>query len=285
MNDFRRQKDIYDPHMIEDEGFHTTGYPDRLNVEFAYVDGEIRNTEGVQADSLFPMFDYEKGGADFLFMPLHFRNQTVGCFVIRNAVYLMEKQFLFQIVNTLTSAMENLHKKETLEYMNQMLSELYVRDTMTGMYNRLGYQTYACRLFDQKKRERENLLILFVDMDRLKYINDNYGHEHGDFAIKTISGAILHHCPKGAVPVRTGGDEFLVVLRLIGQAQAELLVREIRSEIADVAEREKLPYPLTISVGIVCTDMDTDRTLDDYIREADEIMYAEKVAKKADRRD
>ena len=76
----------------------------------------------------------------------------MGYFVIRNAVYLMEKQYLFQIINVLTSAMENLHKKERLAYLNQVLSELYVKDAMTGMYNRLGYQKLACRMFEKKKQ-------------------------------------------------------------------------------------------------------------------------------------
>ena len=49
---------------------------------------------------------------------------------------------------------------------------------MTGMYNRLGYQKLACKLFDEKKKQNENLSIIFIDMDRLKYINDQFGHIH-----------------------------------------------------------------------------------------------------------
>lgn len=115
-----------------------------------------------------------------LFMPIHFRSRTVGFFVIRNAVYLMEKQYLFRVLNVLISAMENLHEKEKLEYMNHALTELSVRDTMTGLYNRLGYQQIACRYFEEKKKKEENLLIMFADMDKLKHINDHYGHEYGD---------------------------------------------------------------------------------------------------------
>ena len=75
-------------------------------------------------------------------------------FVIRNAVYLMEKQYLFRVLNVLISAMENLHEKEKLEYMNHALTELSVRDTMTGLYNRLGYQQIACRYFEEKKKKK-----------------------------------------------------------------------------------------------------------------------------------
>lgn len=285
MNDFRRQADYYDRHLIEDEEFHIHGYPRQMVVEFSYENGVNKTGEMQKIDSLFPMFDYEKGGTDFLFMPLHFRNRTVGYFVIRNAVYLMEKQYLFKVLNALTSAMENLHKKEKLEYMNQVLSELYVKDSMTGMYNRLGYQKLACRMFQEKKKQNENLLIMFLDMDRLKYINDHFGHEYGDFAIKTIGKAILNHCPAGSIPVRTGGDEFLVVQQMIDEQEAADMIQKIREEIRGKAAEMKFPFELTVSIGYIITDMNEDKTLDDYIREADEIMYEEKAAKKVNRRD
>ena len=82
-----------------------------------------------------------------MFLPMHFRNRTGGYFVIENAVYLMEKQYLFQVIKTLTNAMENLHKKEKLEHMNQILSDLYVRDSVTGLYNRMGYQKLSISYF------------------------------------------------------------------------------------------------------------------------------------------
>ena len=179
MNDFRELSDYYDRHLIEDEEFCVHGYPEKMQMEFAYEDGVVKESEETVVEGIFPTFDYAEGGKDFLFLPLHFREHTVGYFVIRNAVYLMEKQYLFQIINVLTSAMENLHKKERLAYLNQVLSELYVKDAMTGMYNRLGYQKLACRMFEKKKQTGENLSIIFMDMDRLKSINDEFGHIYG----------------------------------------------------------------------------------------------------------
>ena len=195
----------------------------------------------------------------------------------------MEKQYLFQVINVLTSAMENLHKKERLAYLNQVLSELYVKDAMTGMYNRLGYQKLACRMFEKKKLTGENLSIIFMDMDRLKSINDEFGHIHGDWAIKTIASAILKYIPEGAVAVRSGGDEFLVVLEQTADAEIGKIIGEIRKEIWKRSAEMKLPFPLTVSAGCVHTDMTTGRDLDDYVREADAIMYEEKTAKKANR--
>lgn len=107
-----REEDFYFQHLIDDENFHVYGYPKQMNVEFAYEGGKDRSYKGQKIDSLFPFFGCEKKGMDFLFMPLHFRKRTIGYFVIRNALYLMEKQYLFKVVNILTSAMENLYEKE-----------------------------------------------------------------------------------------------------------------------------------------------------------------------------
>lgn len=282
INDFKKKKDLYDFHIMQDEEFHIHGYPHCMNVEFAYEEGRILPV-GKQIESLFPMFDCRRGGTDILFMPIHFRSRTVGFFAIRNAVYLMEKQYLFKVLNVLTSAMENLHEKEKLEYMNHALTELSVRDTMTGLYNRLGYQQIAGYVFEEKKKNAEDLSIMFADMDKLKYINDNYGHEYGDKAIKVISGAILDNIPKSSIPVRMGGDEFLIVNRRLPEQEAAELIDRIQEDIRRRAAKQELPFEVSFSIGCIDTDMTTDRSMDDYIKQADEIMYAHKVMKKAKR--
>ena len=138
-------------------------------------------------------------------------------------------------------------------------------------------------MFEKKKLTGENLSIIFMDMDRLKSINDEFGHIHGDWAIKTIASAILKYIPEGAVAVRSGGDEFLVVLEQTADAEIGKIIGEIRKEIWKRSAEMKLPFPLTVSAGCVHTDMTTGRDLDDYVREADAIMYEEKTAKKANR--
>lgn len=283
MNDFRRRKNYYSRHLIDDESFHIHGYPKSMNVEFAYENGMNLSYEGQKIDSLFPAFDYDKGGMDFLFMPLHFRNRTVGFFVIRNAIYLMEKQYLFKVVNALSSAMENLHEKEKLEYMNQVLSDMSIKDSMTGLYNRLGYQQLACSLFEKKRKQKENLLIIFVDMDRLKHINDKYGHEYGDMAIMIIAKAIMKYSSEDAIPIRMGGDEFLIIENMLSDEEIKRNIFDMREEVRSVAVKKKLPFGLSFSIGCIMTDMNLDKDLDDYIREADETMYKEKQIKKVNR--
>ena len=283
INDYKRNPDYVDSNLPGDDGFMVCGYPEHMVVELAYEDGKISEGKAQKIEGIFPMFDYPERGSDFLFLPLHFRERTVGYFVIRNAVYLMEKQYLFQVLRVLTSAMENLHKKEKLEYLNKELSELYVRDAMTGLYNRMGYQRLGYKLFEEKKQDKEDFAILFMDMDRLKYINDHFGHECGDAAIKVIARAILKNVSKEDIPVRNGGDEFVVFLRKAQKKEVDEIAARIVADIGIQTRNEQLPFDVSVSVGSIYTDISTEKTLDDYIREADEVMYKNKVNKNAQR--
>jgi len=285
INAFKNHPELYlNQQLMDDEGFCTIGYPDTMQVSFAYEDGRVIDMEDMPIQNIFPMFDYKEGGKNFLFLPLHFRSKTVGYFVIRNAVYLMEKQYLFQVIKTLTTAIENLHKKEKLEYMNQMLSELYVKDAMTGMYNRFGYQNLAVEYFKRMHANKKSILIMFIDLDRLKYINDNFGHEWGDFAIVKTAKTIMKFCDKEGIPARTGGDEFVLVQRSIEQEKIEEMIQNIRQELTDISREEKAPFGLSISVGVTVTSPEGEKSLEDYVREADEMMYREKTAKKMERK-
>ena len=93
----------------------------------------------------------------------------------------------------------------------------------------------------------------------------------------------MEHCEKCDIPVRNGGDEFIIVRENVNQKEYEDMISSMREKVTLKAKQQKLPFDLTFSVGAVHTDMTCDKTLDDYIRIADEAMYEEKTRKKANR--
>ena len=263
--------------------FHVSGYPEKMQKIFlGPEDGKVR-IETKDRKELFSTLESDKGGREYLFLPFHFSQYTVGYIVIVNSAYLMEKRYLDKLLSTIMTSMENFYRNKRLECINRGLEEISMRDAMTGLYNRLGYQNQACRIFWEKKEKNQNLTILFIDMDRLKYMNDTFGHECGDLAIKITSEAILRYRPEEAVAIRMGGDEFLVVLPWMEREEVAKLVSRIREEISMQARLMELPCELSISAGSIDTDMSSSKELDDYVREADEIMYREKSARKKQR--
>lgn len=269
--------------FFEEEDFHVEGYPKCMQVKFAYKNGKMLDTDQMEIEGIFPFFEPQKGGTDFLFLPMHFRNRTVGYFVIENAVYLMEKQYLFQVIKTLTNAMENLHKKEKLEHMNQILSDLYVRDSVTGLYNRMGYQKLSISYFTIMREKKMPVLVMFIDLDRLKYINDTFGHEYGDFAIVSIAKAMLKHCDADAIAARTGGDEFIVLEGAKDEESGRVLAQKIRTELSKTQRAMQLPFDLSASIGAVVAHPGEENVLESYVKRAEMLMYEEKAEKKVSR--
>ena len=117
---------------------------------------------------------------------------------------------------------------------------------------------------------------MFIDMDRLKYINDQYGHEYGDIAIKIVADTILNHCHENSIPIRMGGDEFLIIEQIRSDEEIRKKIANMKKEMEHFAKEKELPFCLSFSIGCLITDMNQDKELEDYIREADKVMYKEK---------
>ncbi|MBO6114894.1 MAG: GGDEF domain-containing protein [Lachnospiraceae bacterium] len=268
-----------------DAEFKVNGYPDEMMLALAYGDDKVQGVEGDKRmiKGLFPLFDSEEKGQNYLFLPLHFRDKCIGYFAIKNAIYLMEQQFLFAIINSLTSGMEQLFFRSKLAYLNSALSVLYNHDSMTGLYNRLGYTEYAEEFYRKLKENGESIVVIYIDLDKLKNINDDFGHEVGDYAIKTIARLSIEVAAEGGLCFRLGGDEFLVLDKYISKEDTEKKLLLLDKRLKETSKEEKLPVMLSASTGYAVGKADEDYTLDMLVQKADDIMYQSKVARHMNR--
>jgi diguanylate cyclase (GGDEF)-like protein len=277
--------------MIEHEKereYRIHGYPDTMQILLASGGAQVQMQMKKEfcTKQLIPgqgEDNREKGGSIYLFSPLHFRDREVGYVVIKNCEYLLCNQMLFEMLEAFQETMENVYQRRILRKMNQELSSLYICDSLTGLYNRMAYSRLAEPLFAKCMDQGKSLLILFADLDRLKYINDTYGHDMGNLAIRTISGALQKCCPRDAVAMRYGGDEFVVLVPEYSEVQAKTLKRQILDEIKVQEALHKTGFPIDASIGYVIAQPGTPMSLNDCINLADERMYTVKKAKKVQR--
>ena len=154
--------------------------------------------------------------------------------------------------------------------------ELISIDPLTGLNNRKQLNLSFEQL-RRSKGEQEKIYLLLVDANHFKYINDTYGHLQGDNALKLIARALREGCKSSdrrAIIARYGGDEFVVLTSSEGGAINEELKNSIKARLAELVENEKLPFELTISIGIAT--LNDDDSLKDLIEKADAAMYDEK---------
>lgn len=157
----------------------------------------------------------------------------------------------------------------------ERLRQKTVLDAMTGLYNRHhAEETIAC-LMEQKK----NFVLCFLDMDGLKLVNDQYGHDEGDRYILTVTEQIRSACRSSEdLLFRYGGDEFLILFEGIAVKKAEARAQSINAKLCSLTEEGAFPYLLSLSYGVVESTSYSDwRKLINF---ADQKMYAQKQKKR-----
>lgn len=159
----------------------------------------------------------------------------------------------------------------------QMLENYASIDGLTGTCTRRAGSQKLEELIET--REEENNCAAFVDVDGLKEINDNYGHNEGDFAIKTIAEILLSCVRSKDWVIRFGGDEFLVLFLDCMEDMAKVAMSRMYAALEQKNQELDKPYKLSFSVGISQITPEMEH-ISDVIRVIDAGMYREKTAKK-----
>jgi diguanylate cyclase (GGDEF)-like protein len=153
---------------------------------------------------------------------------------------------------------------------------LSITDPLTGVYNR---RHFGQRLSEEAKRAHRYghaSSVLCVDVDRLKAINDDFGHKAGDGALATVCRALLDNLRTIDVVARIGGDEFAVLLPETSAAQASAISHRVLAEVA--WQGDVLASGLAISIGIAELNTATGVEPGDLLVAADDVLYRAKAA-------
>ncbi len=170
-----------------------------------------------------------------------------------------------------------------LKEMQERLESLTLTDDLTGLNNRRGFQRLAEARLQLSRRTGEKLLIIFGDLDDLKLINDNYGHETGSEAIRGAAQVIKDSFRQTAVTSRWGGDEFVVLIGHGDDDTEEIVLKRLRDKVDQFNRSAERNFQLSLSLGCAPVDLNSGATLDDMISLADAAMYEDKAKKKKEK--
>lgn len=142
------------------------------------------------------------------------------------------------------------------------LRRLAMTDDLTGLHNLRSFEARLATMVRASRESQAPLALLVLDVDRLKSLNDQYGHLTGAEAVRTVGLAIGRGIPPGAVACRYGGDEFAIAIPLCFRAHAvaDDLRRAVHETAPVLAGRPFPPGTLSISVGASCASLDPDAT-------------------------
>lgn len=209
-----------------------------------------------------------------IYIPLTIKGVATGLLIADNflsqrVIDEMDSELLKSFVGQIALAVDNVKLFDKVE-------ELSLYDELT----RLPLRRYFMERFQEEiyraERFKQNLALIWIDLDYFKEINDTYGHQIGDKVLKEVSRIILTSLRKIDFPCRYGGDEILILLPQASGEDAKKFAERLFKEVADI----RIPVPfskeqeigITISIGIA-TFHDDASSMEDLLKKADDAMY------------
>lgn len=209
----------------------------------------------------------------YMVFPLRHNTTCIGTLVTEGVSPIMRYGFLTIILTLLASSIESVRKKELLAAANARLDDLYVHDQLTGLFNRFGLDRIGAIAYEHLLRDFEEAQFIFVDIDYMKTINDSFGHEVGDLALRDAADIINRAIEdENAFAMRYGGDEFLLICR-------RDLTPKLQRELSVLKETCTRPYDLSLSIGASKVLKSERLSMREAIERADAKMYEIKKAR------
>ncbi|MCG8568649.1 MAG: GGDEF domain-containing response regulator [Spirochaetes bacterium] len=161
-----------------------------------------------------------------------------------------------------------------------MLKQLAVMDDLTGLYNRRGFYTLAHHHCKLAKRREANVLIFYIDIDKMKQINDNHGHKEGDIAIVDTANILKESFRDTDIIARIGGDEFVVLAIEAHANHRNMLLTRLEDTLLQYQKNNNRLFQLSLSYGVEHYINVTHTQIDEILENADNKMYEHKRKKK-----
>ena len=201
----------------------------------------------------------------------------------KNGELYWEMAYISPVVNSegetthFVAVKENITARKKAE---EQLRELSLLDELTGLTNRRGFYLLAKQQIKVADRSRRGLVLIFADMDGMKYINDTFGHKEGDQALIDAAGIIKGAFRASDIIARLGGDEFIALSVEASEESKENIQDRLRENLEAHNLETTKPYKLSISIGITVYDPAAPCTLDELIERGDKLMYENKQKRK-----
>ena len=171
-----------------------------------------------------------------------------------------------------------------LEEYNQQLNDISQTDELTGLLNRRGFLNHSRHDLNVSRRMGIDGLLFFADLDGLKKINDTYGHEEGDNAIKAVAVILRKTFREVDIISRIGGDEFTIFTINTSMDMLADLQKRIHDLLEEYNSTSGKPYKVSFSIGAVPFSATGTENIETLLSQADQLLYKQKKLNKMKQR-
>jgi len=246
-----------------------TGQPlllSRKQLEEMIAQGELKPIGSITNKSIW------------LGVPLKVEDRIIGAMAVQS--YTNPHLYTQKDIQIMEFVSEQIATAIERKRMEEELKRLAHYDVLTGCYSR----GYGLNLLEQQiktvKRKKTPILLLYLDVDDFKYINDTFGHQEGDKVLKEVAKLFKSTLREVDIVCRLGGDEFLLIFPESSPNDAPLIRERLNANLKKLNQKLAKPYKIDFSIGLSCYDPSNPLSIDKLIHIADENMYKDKKNKK-----
>lgn len=214
------------------------------------------------------------------FFPVHYLEYNFGYIAATSNGRPSDDTLFHTWISLIGNTLENARIRAKNEALVEKLNTLYNQDFLTKLYNRRGFEHFSEEEFKRAEANHVSSMILGIDMDCLKYINDVHGHSHGDLALQTIADAMQAACSGEEICARIGGDEFAVFGYGYTAKDADEFIARFQKYLSDYNASSELPYVVNASLGYAISDPDSSLSREHYMKISDDLLYQNKRERK-----
>ncbi len=250
------------------------GYSEKIYIPVAYENGNFTEYPQFECKELLPKECIDKlENRMCIVAPVHFRRNCLGYLVMCGGGLPYNSTQLQVWLMNISNALESMRKQEELKRLVKKLKDVWMLDGLTQIYNRTGFFHFADRLLKECKQNNTPIGMVFVDINKLKHVNDGYGHEEGDFYIKTVADSMKKLKTEGQLLMRYGGDEFVVLGAYQKGDEFAGLTDKLNSMLEGCRRQNEKNYEMSVSIGFQSVSITQDFQLDQLMKQADQEMY------------
>lgn len=159
----------------------------------------------------------------------------------------------------------------------EKFKEYATYDPLTGLLTRKEGLAFLEKQLEFARFNSAKVVVCFIDVNDLKYVNDTFGHKEGDYLLKTITSTIKNTARENDTLFRYGGDEFILVLYNVNKETAKHVWNRMMVNLDKINQNHQKPYQLSASVGFSEYDYNIRQSIPELIEEADQEMYKNKL--------
>ncbi len=167
------------------------------------------------------------------------------------------------------------HDISAIKRAEEEMKKLLLVDELTGLPNRRAFITLSEQALKLAMRMNKDVLLIFIDVDHLKHINDTWGHLEGDRALIDTARVLHETCREADIVARLGGDEFVALLTIDSDQTADLICSRIKTRVDEHNLKWQRPFPLSLSVGATRARADGAQLVE-LLAQADAALYEQK---------